>query len=325
MEILVKDFWRDRRVFVTGATGLVGSWLVNALVELKADVIILLRDFVPNSLLIQNHLKQVTVISGDLNDQYLLERIINEYEINTVFHLAAQTIVPIANTHPLSTFQSNIAGTWNLLESCRYKKSVSEIIIASTDKVYGDSPLPYREDNPLAAIYPYDVSKACADMLGMCYAKTWHLPVSITRCGNFFGGGDLNWSRLVPGTIRQILRNESPIIRSNGQLVRDYIYVEDAVSAYLVLAQKMNQDPTLRGEAFNFSNGSSLTALQLTEKILSFMESPFKPIILDDASCEITAQVLDCSKAHQKLQWQPVFGIDQGLRKTITWYKELLI
>lgn len=325
MESMVNDFWADRRVFVTGASGLVGGWLVNALLARKADVVILLRDWVPNSMLVQNQtLDQTTIVNGDLRNRELLERIIVEYEIKTVFHLAAQTIVPIANENPLSTFESNITGTWNLLESCRGKKSISEIVIASTDKVYGDTILPYREDNPLAAIYPYDVSKACADMLGMCYAKTWGLPVAITRCGNFFGGGDLNWSRLVPGTIRQILRGQQPIIRSNGQLVRDYIYVEDAVSAYLTLAKKMSKDPNLSGEAYNFSNGLPLTTLQLTEKILSVMDSTLQPTILDDAPCEIAAQVLDCKKASERLEWYPVFGIEEGLQKTVTWYKNLL-
>ena len=194
----MKEFWQDRRVFVTGASGLVGSWLVEALLQKKAEVVILLRDWVPGSKLISSRLlEKVTVIRGNLADSRELERVLSEYEIKSVIHLAAQTIVPIANKNPLSTFESNIAGTWNLLEACRHVQSIESIVIASSDKAYGDVPiLPYKEDMPLNAIYPYDVSKACADMISTSYAKTFNLPVAITRCGNFFGGGDLNWNEL---------------------------------------------------------------------------------------------------------------------------------
>jgi CDP-glucose 4,6-dehydratase len=325
MESMVSDnFWTDRRVFVTGASGLLGGWLIKDLLRLQADVIVLLRDWVPNSLLLkENLLNQVTVVRGDLSDANFLERILAEYEIQTIFHLAAQTIVPIANVSPLSTFQANIEGTWNLLEAARRcPKKIGQIIIASSDKAYGEvTTLPYREDTALQAQFPYDVSKACADMLGICYAKTWGLPVAITRCGNFFGGGDLNWNRIVPGTIRQLTRGKSPIIRSSGKLIRDYIYVEDAANAYMTLARKMADNPALMGQAFNFSNGLPMNVLQLTEKITASMQSDLEPTILNEASGEIEAQYLDSTKARESLQWQPRFGVDEGLKHTISWYQ----
>src|SRR3990167_1699414 len=249
-------FWQDRRVFVSGGSGLVGGWLIEALLREGADVVVLLRDWVPQSkLLSQPTLNKATIVRGDLSDSRFLERVLAEYEIQCVMHVAAQTIVPIANKNPLSTFESNIAGTWNLLEACRHVRSVASIVVASSDKAYGDAEvLPYCETMPLKAVYPYDVSKACADMISLSYAKTFDLPVAVTRCGNFFGGGDLNWNRIIPGTIRSIIRQTAPIIRSDGQLIRDYIYVEDAVSAYMTLGKALFHNQQLKGEAFNFSN-----------------------------------------------------------------------
>lgn len=319
----VKKFWQDRRVFITGGSGLVGGWLVEELLRQKAEVIVLVRDWVASSqLLSKNTLSKATLVRGDLSDSRFLERVLAEYEIQSVIHLAAQTIVPIANKNPLSTFESNIAGTWNLLESCRHVKSIDSIVIASSDKAYGDTPtLPYQEDMPLRAVYPYDVSKACADMIGFSYARTWGLPIAITRCGNFFGGGDLNWNRLIPGTIRSILRNHPPLIRSDGTLIRDYIYVEDAVSAYMVLSQALSEDHRLKGEAFNFSNDTQKTALQLTSILLEILNSDLTPIIKGGDGGEIKVQYLDSSKARQTLKWAPRFGLQEGLKKTVEWYK----
>jgi CDP-glucose 4,6-dehydratase len=319
----MSNFWQDRRVFVTGASGLVGGWLVKQLLVDKADVIVLLRDWVPGTHLIHSHvLEKTTVVRGDLSDTRFLERVLAEYEVQAVMHLAAQTIVPIANSNPLSTLESNIAGTWNLLEACRKIKSLSSIVVASSDKAYGDVPvLPYTEDMPLSAVYPYDVSKACADMISVSYAKTFGLPVAITRCGNFFGGGDLNWNRIIPGTIRAVLRGQQPIIRSDGTLIRDYIYVEDAVSAYMTLTKALSNNANLSGEAFNFSNASQCTVLALTNKILALMNAEVEPIIQGQHYGEIQAQYLDSSKAHNILQWQPVFGLEDGLKKTVDWYE----
>lgn len=319
-------FWRDRRVFVTGGTGLIGGWLVRALLERGADVVILVRDWVPRSELIGGGLlDRVTIVRGNVCDQTLLERVLGEYEIATVIHLAAQTIVTIANRNPVSTFESNIAGTWSLLEACRRSPTVKQVVLASSDKAYGESKdLPYVETMPLEAIHPYDVGKACGDLIGRSYARTWGVPVAITRCGNFFGGGDLNWNRLVPGTIRSVLRGERPVIRSDGKPVRDYIYVEDAASAYLVLAEKLAENPALAGEAFNFSNETRLSARALVDRILTLMGSSLAPVVLNEATNEIVNQYLDAGKARSLLGWRPAFSLDEGLTRTIAWYHDHL-
>lgn len=322
----VNNFWQDKRVFITGASGLVGSWLVEELLNRNANVVILLRDWIPGCKLIYSKLlKKTNIVRGDLSDVKLLERVLNEYEIESVIHLAAQTIVPIANRNPLSTFESNITGTYNLLEACRSSKNISSVVVASSDKAYGEVvELPYKEIMPLKALYPYDVSKACADMLSICYATSFNLPVAVTRCGNFFGGGDLNWNRIIPGTIRSVIRNEIPIIRSDGKLIRDYIYVEDAVSAYMTLSQALTLDPSLRGEAFNFSNETQKTVYDLTLCIIKLLDSNVKPIIQGKNINEIKAQYLDSSKAKKILSWYPEFGFEEGLKKTIEWYKKYL-
>jgi CDP-glucose 4,6-dehydratase len=322
----INKFWQDKRVFVTGASGLVGGWLVEKLLSYGADVVVLLRDWVPGSRLISSKFfEKVTVVRGDLSDLIKLERIIAEYEIQSVIHLAAQTIVPIANKNPLSTLESNISGTWNLLEACRKVKSLSSIVIASSDKAYGDAlELPYKETMSLRAIYPYDVSKACADMISVSYAKTFDMPIAITRCGNFFGGGDLNWNRIIPGTIRSIIRNKPPVIRSDGKLIRDYIYVEDAVSAYMTLTQAISLNPELKGEAFNFSNETQKTVLDLTKTIINLFGSTLEPVIQGQKHGEIQAQYLDSSKAIKVLGWKPKFSLEEGLKKTINWYKNYL-
>jgi len=319
-------FWRDRRVFVTGATGLVGGWLVRALLERGADVVALVRDWVPASDLIGGgNVDRVTLVRGDVCDRTLLERALGEYEIVTVIHLAAQAIVPIANRNSVSTFETNVAGTWRLLEACRRSPMVGQIVLASSDKAYGDSPeLPYRETMPLDAVHPYDVSKACADLVARCFARTWGLPAAITRCGNFYGGGDLNWNRVVPGTIRSVLREDRPVIRSDGTPIRDYIYVEDVVGGYLALAEHLAANPSLAGEAFNFSNENPLSARQIVDRILKLMGSDLEPVVLNEATGEIPRQYLDSTKARRILGWRPAFDLDEGLRRTIAWYRKHL-
>lgn len=316
------SFWQDRPTVVTGATGLLGGWLLRRLLELGADIVCLVRDWVPQSELVHAQLvEQVKVVRGDICDRALLERILGEYEIDTVFHLAAQTIVGIANRNPVSTFDTNIRGTWTLLEACRRSPKVHSIVTASSDKAYGDQEqLPYNEDTPLQGRYPYDASKSCADLLAQSYATTWKLPVAITRCGNFYGGGDLNWNRVVPGTIRSVLRGQQPVIRSDGQYVRDYFYIEDAAEAYVLLAEELSQDPGLSGEAFNFSNETPLSVLELVERILKLMSSDLKPVIRNEASNEIRQQYLNAEKARRVLGWKPLFTLDKGLKKTIGWY-----
>jgi len=319
-------FWRDRPVLVTGATGLVGGWLVRRLVEARADVVCLVRDQVPTSELYRSRLvDRVRVVAGDLCDQALLERALGEYEIDTVFHLAAQTIVTIANRNPVSTFESNIRGTWNLLEAARRSPRVRQIVVASSDKAYGDQEiLPYDENTPLQGRHPYDVSKSCADLIAHTYAHTYGLRVGITRCGNFFGGGDLNWNRIVPGTIRSILRGERPVIRSDGLFVRDYFYVEDGAHAYLTLAEALAADRAKPGEAFNFSNEIELTALDLARKILTAMGSTLEPDVRNEASNEIRRQCLSAERARKQLGWKPLFELDPGLERTIDWYRAFL-
>jgi CDP-glucose 4,6-dehydratase len=322
----MSDFWRDRPTFVTGATGLVGGWLVRRLLDAGAQVVCLVRDQVPPSELVRARLiDRVIGVRGDVRDQALLERALGEYEIDTVIHLAAQTIVGIANRNPVATFESNIQGTWALLEACRRSPLVRQIVLASSDKAYGDhSMLPYNEQTPLQGRHPYDVSKSCADLIGAAYATTYDLPLAITRCGNFYGGGDLNWNRIVPGTIRAILRNQRPIIRSDGLYVRDYFYVEDGAAAYMRLAERMAADPGMRGEAFNFSNELQVTVLDITRQILALMDSDLEPEVRNEASNEIRHQYLDASKARRMLDWQPLFSLDEGLRRTIAWYRDFL-
>lgn len=321
-----KMFWRDRRVFVTGGTGLVGGWLVSRLVELGADVVAVVRDWVPGSRFAELGLDhKVNVVRGDVRDQAFLERALGEYEIDIVLHLAAQTIVGIANRNPVSTFETNIAGTWAMLEAVRRSPTVKAVVIASSDKAYGSCDvLPYVETTPLRGEHPYDVSKSCADLIAGCYAKTWNVPVAITRCGNFFGGGDLNWNRVVPGTIRSIIRGKRPVVRSDGQFIRDYIYVEDAVESYLTLAQSLRNDGTLAGEAFNFSTGKPMNVLDMVDVILAAMGSDLAPVILNEASNEILAQHLDSGKARERLGWEARFGLHEGLKRTIAWYRNYL-
>ncbi|MBZ0298016.1 MAG: GDP-mannose 4,6-dehydratase [Anaerolineae bacterium] len=316
-------FWQDRPTFVTGATGLVGSWLVKRLVDLGADVVCLVRDWVPQSELVRsNTIENVKVVRGDVRDQALLERALGEYEIDTVINLAAQTIVGIANRNPISTFETNIGGTWSVLEASRRVSTVNQVVLASSDKAYGKADhLPYDETTPLRGQHPYDVSKSCADLIGQTYAETYDMPVVVTRCGNFYGGGDLNWNRIIPGTIRSVLRGHRPVIRSDGQYIRDYFYVENGAAAYTLLAEKLAANPDLRGHAFNFSNEIQVTVLELVQRILKLMDSDLEPEILNQATHEIRHQYLSADKARQMLDWEPLYTLDTSLERTIDWYR----
>ncbi|WP_375005052.1 GDP-mannose 4,6-dehydratase [Bacillus velezensis] len=316
------SFWKNKNVFVTGCTGLLGSCLVKELIDQGANVTGLVRDTVPKSNLYQGEqVKQMNIVQGTLEDLDVIERALGEYEIDTVFHLAAQAIVGVANRNPISTFEANILGTWNILEACRRHPLIKRVIVASSDKAYGDQPtLPYDENMPLQGKHPYDVSKSCADLLSHTYFNTYGLPVCITRCGNLYGGGDLNFNRIIPQTIQLVLNGEAPEIRSDGTFIRDYFYIEDAVEAYLLLAEKM-EELNLAGEAFNFSNEIQLTVLELVEKILKAMDSDLKPKVLNQGSHEIKHQYLSAEKARKLLNWTPAHTIDEGLEKTIEWYK----
>jgi CDP-glucose 4,6-dehydratase len=316
-------FWQNRRVFVTGATGLLGSWLIPELVRRGSEVIILVRDAVPRSLLVRDGwMDRVTSVHGSFTDEGLVRRVLAEYSVSTVFHLGAQTLVGVAKSDPVGTLEANVRGTWTLLEAAR-QAGVGQFLLASSDKAYGESTkLPYREDYALEGRYPYEVSKSCADLIATMYARTYAVPVGIVRCGNLFGGGDLNFSRLIPGVIQATLRNESFLIRSDGKHIRDFLYVEDAADAYLCLAEKLAGDRKLVGQSFNFGLGLRLTMLDLVGKILNMMgRSELHPVVQNIASAEIREQYLDAEKAKRVLGWSPRCGMDEGLKRTIDWYR----
>ena len=324
---MAASYWKDRNVLVTGATGLLGSWLTRALVEAGAGVTILERDSVPQSeLALSGTIQRVNIVHGDLCDYFTVLRAVNEYEVETVFHLGAQTIVGTASRSVLSTFESNIKGTWNVLEACRNcAKLVRRVVVASSDKAYGSHPkLPYTEEAPLQGRFPYDASKSCADLLALSYYETYRLPVGITRCGNLYGGGDLNFSRIVPGTIRSALLRQRPIIRSDGKFVRDYFYVEDAVEAYLQFAEQLERTE-LHGQAFNFGTETPVTVLALVDDILKVMGArELKPEIRNEASHEIREQYLDCAKARTMLGWRARYPLATGLERAVEWYRAFL-
>ena len=319
--------WKQKNVFVTGASGLLGSWMTQELVARGANVVVLLRDWVPASRLVTSGvIDRVTAVRGELEDLELLLRALNEHEIDTVFHLGAQTIVGTASRSPLSTFEANIRGTWNLLEACRLNpKLLRRVLVASSDKAYGEhAVLPYQEDAPLQGKWPYDVSKSCTDLITLSYWHTYRLPVAVTRCGNLFGGGDLNFNRLIPGTIRAALQGERPVIRSDGTFIRDYFYVRDAVDAYLQLAERMD-DPRFHGQAFNFGTETPMSVVEMVKAILARMgKAGLEPLIMNEASHEIPKQYLDCTKARTFMNWRPAFTLEQGLDEAIAWYTEWL-
>ncbi|MDI6720938.1 MAG: GDP-mannose 4,6-dehydratase [Candidatus Aenigmarchaeota archaeon] len=319
------DFWKGKNVFITGATGFIGSHLASALCE-RADVTILKRDHVRNSFLeLSGSSDKINAARGDLEDLDAVMRAIAEYEIDTVFHIGAQPIVNISRIEPLKTFESNIKGTWNVLEACRLvsyeSKRIEKIIVASSDKSYGSQAPPYTEDMHLGGESPYDVSKACADMIAQSYFKNYSLPVCISRLGNVFGPGDINFNRIIPGTIKSIIKNEDIVIRSDGSCVREYFYVKDAVNAYLVLAENMVRKEIL-GHAFNFGSGEKMSVLDIVNKISGFMGCKKSPKIMNSAKNEIQTQFLSTEKAKRLLKWTPSYTFKQALPETVAWYRE---
>ncbi len=322
--LVMGNFWESKRVYVTGATGLVGTWLVKYLVESGARVVALIRDRDPQSELFRSGLEgRIAVVNGALESYYDLERGLVEHEIDTVFHLAAQTIVGTAYRSPLATFEANVRGTYNLLEACRVQShTVKRVVIASSDKAYGSADkLPYDETMPPAGRFPYDVSKSCADLISQSYFHTYDLPVVVARCGNIYGGGDLNWSRIVPGTIRSLHRGEAPIIRSDGTYTRDYVYVEDAVSAYVAMAEALHK-PGVAGEAFNFGPAQPYRVREIVDALRRLMNrEDLEPEVLSVAKAEIRDQFLDSAKAQRVLAWKPKFTLEQGLAESIEWYR----
>ncbi len=323
---LKENFWRNRRVFITGANGFVGSWLTRALIERGAKVFVLIKEEIPGSLLNSEKPKLKKVFKGSLVDYHLVERIFKEEKPDTCFHLAAQAIVGKANQSPLPTFESNIKGTWNILEVAR-NNGIGQIVVASSDKAYGEHErLPYTEDFSLSALHPYDASKACSDILARTYAHTYSLPLAVTRCSNIYGGGDINFSRIIPDTIRSVLKNKNPIIRSDGSPLRDYIYIDDVVRAYLTLAEHIREE-AVNGQAFNFGTGRPISVLELVNKIIKLSgRKSLRPVILGKGKPkgEIDKQYLDITKAGQLLNWKPRYSLEEGLKKTIEWYEKFL-
>ena len=316
------DFdWHGRRALVTGATGVVGAWVVKDLLAKGADVTVLIRDDAPQSELVRcGDIGRVRHINGPLEDFSVVERAIAKHEVDTIFHLAAQPIVGVAKASPMATFETNIRGTYHLLEAARlHRGRVERVVVASSDKAYGRASEPYRETMPLNGRQPYEVSKSCADLLATSYAETYDLPIAIARCANIYGGGDLNWSRIVPGTLRSLIQGETPIVRSDGTLVREYVYVEDVVSSYMSLAENLNR-PDVRGQAFNFTSGQVLTVLDMVGALCRVHGQSVEPRILGEAQDEIPDQRLDGSKAASVLGWHSRFTLDDGLQKTVAWY-----
>jgi len=323
----LKKFWAQRRVLVTGATGLIGSWLVKELLARGAQVVALVMDDDPQSQFFRDgDCRRTTVVTGRLEDMAALQRAVAVQEVDTVFHLGAQTLVGPAQRVPWETFESNIRGTYNLLEVCRLQAGlVRRVVVASSDKAYGEQPrLPYTEDMPLEGRQPYEVSKSCADLLAQSYFCTYRLPVAVARCGNVYGGGDLNWSRIVPGTIRSLLRGERPVLRSDGSYKRDYVYVKDVACAYLLLAENLGRKEVL-GQSFNFGPNRPLTVLEIVAAVSRLMgEAKLKPDIRRSARGEIPHQYLSSRKAARILAWRPTYALEDGLQETISWYRQYL-
>jgi CDP-glucose 4,6-dehydratase len=320
-----EGFWRHRNVAVTGGTGFLGSHLVGMLVDLGANVVVLVRDEVPPTPISERWQGRVSVVHGAVEDQPIVARLLGEYEVVTLFHLAAQTQVQVANDNPVSTFTANVAGTWSVLEAARHSPRTAQILVASSDKAYGGQPmLPYTEDMALLAVHPYDVSKACADLLATSYARTFNLPVAVTRCGNFFGPGDTNWERLVPGTIRSLVEGRRPIIRSDGTLTRDYLYIVDAARSYLQLAEALAEHPEVAGQAWNFSAERPISVVELVEMLQIATGTKLEPDIKGTANNEIEHQYLSAAKARQVLGWKPGHTLEEALIMTVRWYRDYL-
>lgn len=320
---MAKMNWKGMNVLVTGADGFIGSHVAKALIEKGAEVTTIVRDIKKtNNIDILNLRNEINIVHGNLINFEYCERTLNEYDIEFCFHIAAQTIVRRANRSPLSTFESNIKGTWNILEACRLSKNINGLIIASSDKAYGQQKkLPYTEDSTLNGYFPYDASKVCAEILGRCYFMSYSLPLAITRNANTYGPADMNLSRIIPDVITKLIKNEMPIIRSDGTPERDYMYIKDAVNAYLTLAENLHKKEVL-GESFNFGTNKPISVLKLYKKIIKLMSKKVEPKILGEAKNEIDKQYLDSSKAKKILNWGPKYDLDFGLRETIDWYKE---
>jgi CDP-glucose 4,6-dehydratase len=322
----MKHSWIGKNVFVTGATGLVGSILVRTLTDFGANVSALIFDSPADSELVQSGLiNKLNLYNGNLSDYQLVSRALVQSEPDYIFHLGAQTIVGKGLIDPKGTFETNVQGTWNILEAARnFSPQLLSIVVASSDKAYGEAKiLPYDESFPLHGDGPYDVSKSCTDLISQSYGKTYNLPVSIARCGNIYGPGDTNWSRIVPGTFHSLLTKQTPVLRSDGTFLRDYIFVKDVVDAYLVLALK--QADLAPGEAFNFSHDRAYSVLEIYSEICQVvLQKYLEPMVLNSVTHEIHDQHLTSSKAKEKLGWEAKYSLESGLKESLPWYRELI-
>jgi CDP-glucose 4,6-dehydratase len=317
-----KNFWKNKKILITGFEGFLGSNLTQELLKTEAKVIGLdIKTFRKATILCSQDYKKMVVYKGSVTNYKLMRSILRKHSINIIFHLAAEAIVSRSQENPRKAFESNITGTWEVLEAARSQGNMEAIVVTSSDKAYGShKKLPYREDAPLIANHPYDVSKSCADLIAHTYAHTYGLPVVITRCGNIFGPGDFNFSRIVPDAIRCALTGKTLLIRSDGKFTRDYVYVEDIVNGYIVLAEKL-QKLKLSGEAFNFSDEKPLTVLELVKVIFKSLNKKPNYKILNKAKYEIKHQYLSSLKARKILGWRPKVTLGEGLKETIRWRK----
>lgn len=314
------SFWTNRKVFVTGGTGLMGRWLINELQQAGADLFVLLRRDLPAAA--AGNAGRCTAITGDIRDLEAIRQALTGHEIDTVFHLAAQAIVGKAKADPAGTLDTNVRGTWSVLEAAR-SSQVRQIVVASSERAYGSRSISYDETYPLEGRQPYDCSKSCGDLVTMMYASTYKLPACIVRCANLYGGGDLNFDRVIPGVIQATIKGKPFVIRSDGKFIRDFLYVKDAALGCMLAAERLAEDRTLAGEAFNLSMEVRLTVKEVVSLVLRLMNrEDIQPVTLNEASSEHRERYIQSAKARQQLNWQPAYSLEEGLRETIEWYRK---
>lgn len=321
--LMASTFWFGKTVLVAGATGFLGGWLVRRLLKYGARVVAIVRSQKPESqFFLESMDARVSVEWGSVDDEHLIQDIFERHPIDFFFHVAYGADVNRVLDEPLECFRSSALSTWQILDFLKNHRPQCVAVISSTDKVYGNQDIPYREAMPLSPLHPYEAAKAAQDIAAQSYGKVFQCPVAITRCGNYFGGYDFNLTRLIPGVVRSIMRGTPPVLRSNGRFTRDFLYIEDAVDVQLLLAQRLSKDPTLYGEAFNFSYGERLEVLDIVHRICRLLDAPFAPVVNETVTAEIPHIELSSEKARHVLNWAPAHGFDKGLERTVQWYRE---